>query len=318
MKLQHEFYKLPFAFDVKKLTQEVLSLSEDAWLAHPDGFDGNASVPLISRHGEQNNDFHGAMKATPVLLSLEYIQQVLAAFGEVFGRSRLMRLSPGSEVPLHTDTNYHWYKRVRIHIPIITDTEVIFHCDDKQVNMAAGETWIFDSWKHHKVVNQGKTNRVHLVIDTSGSSKFWQMVDRSAIPCENIPAQTPTQQIAYQINKQVKVLTEQYNSPLVMCAGEIDGVVADIINEMKTVPANKSNEINKVVQILNNFKQDWRQLWSLFGISTNGWPHYQQLRTGVMAKSQQFDPNLVATNGVPIADVIQYCLLMPALNVALA
>ena len=44
MKLKYEFSKLPLSFDVDKLTEEVLSLTEEDWMSHPDGFEGNSSV----------------------------------------------------------------------------------------------------------------------------------------------------------------------------------------------------------------------------------------------------------------------------------
>ena len=116
------------------------------------------------------------MLPTPALERSSYIKQVLASFRSEFGRSRLMRLGGGSEVPAHADITYHWYNRVRIHVPITTDPGVAFYCNQKKVHMAQGEAWIFDSWKVHRVVNPGSNARVHLVVDTAGSADFWEMV----------------------------------------------------------------------------------------------------------------------------------------------
>ena len=184
MKLPAEFYRLPYRFDVDRLVEEVAGIPEKSWIPHPDQHRGNTALPLISLYGEDNNLFHGPMMTTPHLARLEYIQQVIGSLGEVYGRSRLMRLEPGCEVPLHTDTNYHWYNRVRIHVPITTTPEVIFHCGDKQTHMAAGECWIFDAWRQHRVVNDSDQTRVHLVFDTAGSSRFWDTVARSERPCD--------------------------------------------------------------------------------------------------------------------------------------
>jgi len=315
MKLKYEFYKLPLQFDATQLAEEVLSLNDEDWIPHPDHFKGNSSVPLISLNGEINNDFNGQMKMTRTLSKLTYLQQVIASFGEVFGRSRLMRLSPNCEVPLHTDTSYHWLKRVRIHIPIITDENVIFHCADKKVHMAAGETWIFDSWKQHKVVNQGQTNRVHLVVDTAGSSKFWNMVAKSAAPCEaNVPAKVETRYVEYEKTKQLNLLTENFNSPVVMCPGEVDGLISDIKLEMQLTPSNAINEIQQMELIMERFSQEWRQIWHLYGETEAGWPHYTKLRNYIMNLLGQLNNNLLATNEVSIIQVLQYCLLHPVLN----
>ena len=146
-----------------------------------------------------------------------YIKQVLATFDEVFGRSRLMGLGSKCSVPEHRDVNYHWYTRVRIHIPVLTTPDVLFYCGDTYVHMAAGETWIFDSWKKHRVENNSDDNRVHLVIDTAGSRKFWEMVAASEWRCANHlrkAAATTDRFIPYEENHDVNILTEQFNVPL--------------------------------------------------------------------------------------------------------
>ncbi|MBL4673207.1 MAG: aspartyl/asparaginyl beta-hydroxylase domain-containing protein [Arenicella sp.] len=178
MKLDQPFIRLPFRFDVDRLKSELDQLEGQHWMAHPNRIRGNAAIALVSRNGENNDDFIGHMKVTPHLQRCDYMQQVMASFGEVLARSRLMRLAAKSEVSEHVDFNYHWYSRVRIHIPITTNPDVLFYCGDEKINMRAGECWIFDSWRRHKVVNNSSENRVHLVIDTSGSSRFWRMLRR--------------------------------------------------------------------------------------------------------------------------------------------
>jgi len=82
------------------------------------------------------------MLPTPALEKSPYIKQVLSSSASIFGSSRLMRLGGGSEVPAHADITYHWYNRVRIHVPTITDPGVAFYCNRKKVHMAQGEAWI--------------------------------------------------------------------------------------------------------------------------------------------------------------------------------
>ena len=120
-------------------------------------------MPLLSVEGGNNDFFAGPMAETRWLRQSPYLRQVLASFSVVFGRSRLMGLSGGAEVPAHCDINYHWFSRVRIHVPVITFPEVTFHCGDRSLHMAAGEAWIFDNWRPHRVVNPSAQLRVHLV-----------------------------------------------------------------------------------------------------------------------------------------------------------
>jgi hypothetical protein len=126
--------------------------------------------------GGENDDVDGVMLATPHLAQSPYLRQVLASFGVVWSRSRLLKLEPFAGVPQHADINHHWFTRVRLHVPIITHPDVRFFCGDEQVHMAAGEAWIFDNWRLHRVENPVNAARIHLVADTSGSGSFWQFV----------------------------------------------------------------------------------------------------------------------------------------------
>ncbi len=118
MRLETPFYKLPLRVDVEQLINEVNGFSEDEWRAHPQQFEGNSSMILVSANGEINDDMQGPMLPTEKLNRCLYIKQILASFNTVIGRSRLMRLSPKATVPIHTDINYYWRDRFRIHVPM--------------------------------------------------------------------------------------------------------------------------------------------------------------------------------------------------------
>src|SRR5829696_5401299 len=127
MKLDTEFIRLPLDFDVERMAEEVLAVPESDWRPHPQGNPGNSALPLIAVGGDPTDDAtKGQMAMTPHLERCEYLQQVLASFGTVFGRSRLMRLDGNAEATLHVDTNYYWAERVRIHVPIVTSPAIEF------------------------------------------------------------------------------------------------------------------------------------------------------------------------------------------------
>ncbi|MEW6999413.1 aspartyl/asparaginyl beta-hydroxylase domain-containing protein [Colwelliaceae bacterium BS250] len=313
MKLEHEFYKLPLSFDVEKLQQEVSQLTESDWHAHHEGFKGNIAVPLLSVGGGINNEFKGAIAKTAALEKLPYIKQVLASFNEVFGRSRLMALEPGCSVPPHSDINYHWYKRVRIHIPITTTPDVIFSCHDKQVHMAAGECWIFDSWKNHNVENNSSIRRIHLVVDTMGSSNFWNMIDNSEVPGLK-SANQATKFIAFDPALQPQILTERYSIPVVLSAAEIDSLINDLIMEVKSNPNNDINDISVFEKILKDFTLDWRRLWTLYDVTEDGWPHYHELRDKTYNLAKIFEEKLRLINDGNALQMLIHCIIDPALN----
>jgi quercetin dioxygenase-like cupin family protein len=316
MKLPAEFFRLPYRFDVNRLVDEVNSIPEKNWIPHPDHHRGNTALPLISLRGEDNNLFHGCMKTTRHLEQLEYVKQVIASLGEVYGRSRLMRLEPGCEVPLHTDTNYHWYNRVRIHVPISTTPEVIFYCGDKKTHMAAGECWIFDAWQQHRVVNNSEETRIHLVFDTAGSSRFWDMVSQSERPCDSDGAAlTDDKYVAYEPNKRVQILTEKYNATPVKSPGEIDGMIDELIADYEAEPANEIEVIAEYTRQLKRFSRDWRMLFSLYGYEREGVPQYSGLIQAA-AKALEDSPRklLTASNQQDVCSIFLHRVLDAALE----
>ena len=313
MKLARPFIRLPLDFDAARLAQEAAQLQAAAWRPHPLGLEGNSAVALISRGGGDNDDFGGRMAATPHLGGCPYHRQVMASFGEVLARSRLMKLDAGCEVKNHVDFNYHWYTRVRIHIPVITNPAVVFHCGDEEIHMAAGECWIFDNWRRHNVINGSGQDRIHLVIDLSGSSRFWKMV-RSALKAGQGNGGGRFEFVAYEPGKQVDIPTENYNISPVMAPGEIDALVADLVREFADHPGNDPGLVERYRLTLTDFASDWRETWHRYGMGKQGLPHYRRLLERV---KNELHPErralLIAANDIGVNPVIVQRILRAAL-----
>lgn len=315
MKLDSEFYRLPLRFDTERLKLEATSFAESDWIPHPMDYRGNTSIPLISVNGGRNDNFAGPMAVTPELGKCPYIKQVIASFDEVFGRSRLMRLEPGSEVPVHSDINYHWYSRVRIHIPIVTFPEVIFYCGNRHVHMKEGETWIFNSWEMHKVINGSDRNRIHLVIDTSGSSRFWDLVSKSDQPHREIffndvePAYLP-----FDASAKTVIKTEKFNAPVVMTPGELDALCIELINDVSGYNRNSTDDVRLLNRSLNAFRQDWRAIWAQHGPTEEGWNMYETCLMTVSKEISTIDSLIMQSNKGNALQVLKSRILSNSLN----
>ena len=334
MRLSKPFIRLPYRFDAPKLAEEAAQFGSELWLPHPSRMRGNSAIPLISSGGRDNDSFEGEKRATPHLRRCAYHQQVMAGFGEVLSRSRLMRLDAGAEVGLHVDFNYHWTSRVRIHIPVITSPEVLFQCGGETLHMAAGECWIFDSWRRHRVVNGGSRERVHLVVDLCGSSRFWRLVERvesSTGPANGVPVggslhaspdgsshaganEVGERFVAFEPDKRVTLRLERFSSLPVMAPGECAALIEDLIADYSDNPENDPALMRTYGTLLRGFARDWRELWSLYGLEPRGVPHYRALIEGTR---QRLHPNrralTTASNDIGVNAVFAQRVLNAAL-----
>ena len=313
MRLNRPFIRLPFRFDAVRLAAEAESLPSGCWMPHPSGMAGNSAVALISSGGGDNDSFDGAKRPTPHLAQCPYARQAMASFGEVLSRSRLMKLEAGCEVSLHVDFNYHWFSRVRIHIPVTTNPAVSFHCGREQLHMGAGECWLFDSWRRHKVVNASVETRIHLVIDTSGSARFWAMA-RAAEQAGPDATARAEQIVPFAPNAEAPLLLERFSAAPVMAPGECAALVEDLIADFQANPANDAQLANAYADLLRGFAQDWRCLWLLHGDEAEGLPHYRRL---IEATRARLHPNrralTTASNGIGVNAVFAQRVLNAAL-----
>ena len=313
MRLSKPFIRLPLRYDAVRLAAEVAQFPPAAWMPHPSGMQGNSAVALVSSGGGDNDSFDGEKRATPHLARCPYTRQLMADFGEVLSRSRFMALEAGCQVGAHVDFNYHWFRRVRIHIPVVTDAQVIFHCGPARLHMAAGECWIFDSWLRHAVVNGSDKRRVHLVIDTSGSSRFWRLVRR--VEKEDPAAVGAAAELRpFRPDDDPPLKLERYSASPVMAPGECEALVEDLIADFQSNPANDSRIAVLYAELLRDFVRDWRVLWLQHGDEPAGRAHYLDLIAQARAR---LHPNRRAlttgSNGIGVNAVFAQRVLNTAL-----
>ncbi len=317
MKLPRPFYRLPLRFDIARLQAEVEALPTGAWSSHPQEHEGNTAARLITAGGGPNDAVSGEMKPTPALAACPYIQQVLASFGTVWSRSRLMRIAGGGSVPQHSDMNYHWFHRVRVHIPVVTHPEVRFFCADQHVHMAAGESWVFDNWREHRVVNPASEARVHLVADTAGTSAFWHLIMRGQLENFGQPV-ADARLIRFDPDAQPKLLFERFNAAPVMPPAEVEQLAFDLLADL--APADERPEsaaaVGQMVSLMIDFCHDWRSLWSLFGDAPEGRRQYEQLIGAARPQIGELLPVRVASTGYSAQAVLNARLFAHLLGTA--
>ena len=310
MKLRVRFLQLPIQFDAARLAQEVAAIPESAWRPHPQGYPGNDALALITTDGDPASDARaGAMGPTPHLLACPYLMEVLEALGATWGRSRLMRLSGDAEVTAHVDTDYYWRDHMRVHVPIVTQPTVRFDCGDEQVNMAAGECWIFDTWSLHSVHNDATRSRIHLVADTVGGDGLLSLIERGRSPGEDRPDWSP-RRVAPRGGALPELAYESRNTPVVMTPWELRDHLSFLMNEI----APGQPQIGPVGQALNRLRVNWHALWAQHGDAVAARPAYAALlqRTWSTLTAAGVD-GLGLRNGMPLAKCLRALIFESAL-----
>jgi hypothetical protein len=308
MRLDRPFVQLPILFDAARLASEVAALPDTSWVPHPDRVPGNAAVRLVSADGGENDVLGGTMRPTRWLAAMPYARQILASFEVVWGRARLMRLSAGARVPEHADVGHYWHARVRVHLPVVTDPAVLFHCGGETIHMVAGSAWMLDTWQRHRVENTSPVDRVHLVADTSGSAAFWSMAPGAPLP----PARWT--RIAWTPTRVAAPLTEADQRVPIMSAAEVDILAAALRGELVAAPASPegASRRQRLDHALASFALEWRHLCALHGTGGGGRADFLRCRHELHLVAQRCAVGLVIrTNGVAALQVIEARLLSP-------
>ena len=80
-------------------------------------------------------------------------------------RMILAKLVAGGTIPKHTDAGFSLLNCHRVHLPIITNDDVIFSVGDENKNMRVGELWEINNGTTHAVENRSTEDRIHLIVD---------------------------------------------------------------------------------------------------------------------------------------------------------
>lgn len=302
MRLDRPFLKLPVRFDAGALEREVRALPPSAWVPHATGFPGNEAVRLVTPGGAPTDAFEGPMKPTENLARCPYIMQVMGTLGGVWGRSRLMGLGVGAEVPEHVDAHYHWRTHLRIHVPVITNPQVEFTCGGETVHMAAGECWVFDSFRWHEVHNRGGERRVHLVLDTVVTEPLWDLIDAAKKGAGEARLVEPG------AGEAARLLFEQLNAPRVMSPWELRCHLAFVAEHVAADPARDA-----AFERLDRFADGWAALWAQFGESDQARAQYAALLNSVRNDIARLGGKLLLDNELEVLVVLDQLIFIPAL-----
>ncbi len=81
-----------------------------------------------------------------------------------FPRVMLAKLPCGGVISQHTDRMASYFIH-KIHVPLITNPQTVFHVGAQQRNLSVGEIVEVNNKRIHAVENNGEQDRVHLIFE---------------------------------------------------------------------------------------------------------------------------------------------------------
>ncbi len=170
---EDNFLQLHSDFDVTAIRERVEQIPAEQWLksererlfaVHKD----TQSLQLVhfEDYRYQRPEYQSLYSdlENELLPVVDYIAHYYQNNGFVV-RMILAKLLAGGKIPNHTDAGFSLLNCHRIHVPIITNDDVVFSVGGEEINMRTGELWEINNGTVHGVENRSGADRIHLIVD---------------------------------------------------------------------------------------------------------------------------------------------------------
>jgi hypothetical protein len=163
--------------EVGALREAVLAIPEPRWDAEnetkPNRFGAlDATRHIIFRFVSNFVDWRDSYERPLWNEWKPLLEPVLGAATAPYGYARaafprvmLARMAPGGVIHPHRDQNPAAKWPHNIHVPLLTNDDVIFYVDGKGYHFAEGEAVEVNNMGLHAVENRGSSDRIHLIFE---------------------------------------------------------------------------------------------------------------------------------------------------------
>lgn len=162
-------------YDVSKI-KEHISRYKDEWLINTDrqrdSKHHTKTYTYVIHYMELIDDFTGYQPKIEDNVDKELLNMILPVLQDMekiyngkFARVLLVNLPPKSDITPHFDKHEYFNITRRFHLPIMTNDLAMFTVGDETIKMQEGQCWEINNKKVHRVVNDGDTDRTHLIFD---------------------------------------------------------------------------------------------------------------------------------------------------------
>jgi hypothetical protein len=170
--------QLPFTWDVTPFQQHVKTITENEWdswsyrqktFKRPHQHTRSIRVqwlPLDLKFYDNSKTEIFEPYYTNFNLYLSGLYKFLEEYyNGVIYKIIITELKPHSVILPHEDSGFSLIVPHRVHIPVITNTDVIFGCGETILNMVPGNIYEINNQLQHFVENNSSETRVHLIVD---------------------------------------------------------------------------------------------------------------------------------------------------------
>lgn len=178
MNIKENFKVLLTDVDISDLKSAILATPQSAWDENKTRQKMFANVAKDTEtlmlkfngptqninHPSETKTFDAWYKWEELLTPI--INRLMALYpNAVISKCIFPKLFAGGIIMKHLDSGPTLELVHRIHIPIVTNENTIFTCNDEELNMKEGCAYEVNNQRLHSVVNNGKEDRIHLLID---------------------------------------------------------------------------------------------------------------------------------------------------------
>jgi hypothetical protein len=163
--------------DIAPLKEAVLALTEEQWNAENAGKPNRFEALDVTRHivfrfvanyRDWRDSYDRPLWTEWKHLLLPVMEAATLDYGYrrgVYPRVMLARMAAGGGIQPHRDANPAAKWPHKIHVPIVTNDQVIFRVEGAQYVMPEGEAVEVNNMGVHAVENRGDTDRIHLIFE---------------------------------------------------------------------------------------------------------------------------------------------------------
>ena len=169
--------ELPFNWEFQPLVDYVNTLTQEEWLKWTMRQDLAREhttteciraqwVPLeVPMFHPMMTQYHEPHYTEIVHRTKDLISNLCNFYNGQIYKILLTKLKAHTVIPAHIDWGFSLEVPHRVHIPIITDPDVLFGAGESTINMKVGKAYEINNSQMHWVANKSDINRVHMIID---------------------------------------------------------------------------------------------------------------------------------------------------------